>query len=238
MKRLKNPKALSKNKTGSSGAGEGAAKTSLVEEPTWDQVEVPVQKVPDSRVSTRSTSPIVYDEALFERAVTQWQFGDWEGLVCLDRNAIESHPERVKLALMIAVAHLQVGSQPESRSLFAAAVEWGCTKKSIAQFLVSGAHNSMGKAAVILGDEQRALAHFDCSIRTAVSSGAANLLLPARITLQLSQLKLTGGQPAFLPHLWSVVTQELPAKWPPDHDVGLQIERVSDGENIKFDSTE
>ena len=38
------------------------------------------------------------DENLLERARTQWQFGDWNSFAQLDRDTLQHHPDRAKLA--------------------------------------------------------------------------------------------------------------------------------------------
>jgi hypothetical protein len=52
-------------------------------------------------------SLVPYDENLLARSRTQWQFGDWESLAKLDRDALQHHPDRAKLALLAAAGHLQ-----------------------------------------------------------------------------------------------------------------------------------
>jgi len=47
---------------------------------------------------------VAYDENLLEKYRGLWQSGDWEDLVTLDSNILEHHPDRAKLALIIASA--------------------------------------------------------------------------------------------------------------------------------------
>ena len=66
----------------------------------FNTVSVPTPSVNESHA---------YDSQLLDKAHTQWQFGDWAGLVALQRDSIETHPERAKLALLVAAGHQQVG---------------------------------------------------------------------------------------------------------------------------------
>jgi hypothetical protein len=63
------------------------------------------------------TPPVPYDEALLDRARTQWQFGDWESLAAITQEHIQHHPDRAKLALLAAAGMQQMGplSQPGQR---------------------------------------------------------------------------------------------------------------------------
>ncbi len=50
--------------------------------------------------SYNTAHPVPYDENLLERARTQWQFGDWASLMKLERDTLQHHPDRAKLALL------------------------------------------------------------------------------------------------------------------------------------------
>jgi hypothetical protein len=101
-----------------------------------------------------------YDPELLDRARMQWQFGDWESLTQLDLHTLEHHPERAKLALVVATAWQQTNDHTTARRFIKLAKEWGCDKKLMAQLLVAGVHNTLGCAAIVNKDEQRAARHF------------------------------------------------------------------------------
>lgn len=131
-----------------------------------------------------------YDENLLERAKTQWQFGDWQSLAAIDHNSLEHHPERAKLALLAAAGHAQLGNTATARQFIGLAEDWGCSKRLIAQILISGVHNSLGLAAANIGQETRALDHFKSSITIGTAGSDTRLLIIARVNQQLSQLNL------------------------------------------------
>jgi hypothetical protein len=128
------------------------------------------------------------DMGLTQRTRTQWHFGDWASLAQLQREAIHNHPDRAHLALMAAAGRLQTGADMQAREYIALAQEWGCSKVHLSQVLISGVHNSLGRAASVLGDPNRALDHYCASLHAAAPGDDARLLTHARESEQLFQL--------------------------------------------------
>ena len=139
---------------------------------------------------------VPYDENLLERARTQWQFGDWDNLVKLQRDSIEHHPERAKLALLVAAGHQQTGDITAVREFVQLALEWGCDKKLISRVLVAGVYNILGKAAAIGGQQDKTLGLFEESVRLGEPGGELRLITKARTTKQLGQI----SQKRIAPH--------------------------------------
>ena len=133
---------------------------------------------------------VAYDEDLLERSRTQWQFGDWNSLIKLERAALQHHPDREKLALLAAAGHTQIGNLVEARKFTRLAQDWGCSKKLISQLLISGVHNTLGRVFVLSGQQSRALSYFDSAISIVVPKGEVRLLSRARSNEQLEQLGL------------------------------------------------
>lgn len=121
-----------------------------------------------------------YDKHLFERARTQWQFGDWESLAQIERESLYHHPQRASLALLAAAGHQQSGNMDTTREFTRLAKEWGASKKMISQVLIAGVYNTLGKASALCGQQQRAIGHFQESLRTARDGGDVRLLTQAR----------------------------------------------------------
>jgi SAM-dependent methyltransferase len=129
------------------------------------------------------------DEALLHQARIQWQFGDWASLASITHDQVQHHPDRAKLALLAASGLHQVGRADEAKALIGQALDWGCSPHFARQIVVSGIHNTLGRANAILGNEQEAVRHFGA----AVDTGAQNtdhLVQIARATLQLNQIGL------------------------------------------------
>lgn len=133
---------------------------------------------------------VPYDEYLLERSRTQWQFGDWVSLAKLERDTLQHHPDRAKLALLAAAGHLQQGNSQAARQFTRLAQDWGCSKKLISQILISGVHNSLGRAAAVGGQTMRALQHFRSSIEVGAANSEVRLLTEARVNQQITQLGL------------------------------------------------
>ena len=131
-----------------------------------------------------------YDETLPEQSRTQSRLANWAGLTQLNRETLQHHPDRAKLALLAAAGHLQQGDSQAAREFTRLAQDWGCSKKLISQILISGIHNSLGRAAAVSGQAQRALQHFQSSIQAGAANSEVRLLTEARVLQQLTQLGL------------------------------------------------
>ena len=137
---------------------------------------------------------VPYDENLLERARTQWQFGDWASLANIARETLQHHPDRAKLALLVATANLQENRDDLARQFIRLAQDWGCNKKLIAQILISGVHNSLGRAAAVGNQATRAMQHFENAITLVSPGGEVRLLAKARGSEQLAQLGINGAR--------------------------------------------
>lgn len=155
-------------------------------------------KQPVAVVETQAEQAVVpYDENLLERARTQWQFGDWESLTQLDRDTLQHHPDRAKLALLAAAGHLQIDNSDQARQFIRLAQDWGVSKKLVSQIIIAGVHNSLGRVAAVSGQQARALQHFQNAFTTGTPGNDSRLLTQARAVEQLSQLGLAATQTSF-----------------------------------------
>jgi cephalosporin hydroxylase len=137
-----------------------------------------------------------YAENLLERTRTQWQFGDWKSLSNLHRDALEHHPERARLAALVAAGHLQLADTNAARHFIRLALKWGCSKKLVGQILVAGVYNSLGRAAAIAGQQDCAAAYFHSSVAVGTPESDSALIGVARTNHQLAQV---GGLHAGVP---------------------------------------
>lgn len=152
----------------------------------------------ESEELANETYVVPYDEQLLERSRTQWQFGDWQSLSQLNRNTLQHHPDRAKLALLAAAGRLQTGQASEAKQFIRLAQDWGVNKKLISQILIAGVHNSIGRAAVIGNQQHRAFQHFESAITIGTPGTDAKLLAQVRCGQQLSQIgmeTLRNGHP-------------------------------------------
>jgi hypothetical protein len=154
-----------------------------------DHSETETTVVVESSENTDSRL-VPYDENMLERSRTQWQFGDWQSLAQLQRETLQHHPDRAKLALLAAAGHQHLGNMSAARQFTRLAQDWGCNKKLISQILIAGVHNTLGRAAAIGGRQQQALQHFENSVKIATPGGDLRLLVQARAREELAQLGL------------------------------------------------
>ncbi|HCN70051.1 MAG TPA: hypothetical protein DIT03_17820, partial [Candidatus Accumulibacter sp.] len=108
----------------------------------------------------------------------------------IDRETLQHHPDRAKLALLAAAAHLQTNDTAAARQLTRLAVDWGCGKRLVTQILVAGVHNSLARAAALAGQQARALGHFESAIATGSPASEVRLATRARTGEQFAQLGL------------------------------------------------
>jgi len=125
------------------------------------------------------------NEALdvMDRARSQLLADDWPSLAQIDDAddaTLEQHPQRARLALMRAEAHLQLGQAVQARLHAVRALAWGCERRLAARVLLAGAHHTLARAALAAGDEGRASGHFNLSLPATLLPNEARHLLQAR----------------------------------------------------------
>ena len=134
---------------------------------------------------------VPYDENLLERSRTQWQFGDWASLAAISRETLQHHPDRAKLALLTAAGHQGLGNAAQARQYTRLAIDWGCSKKLVTQILISGVHNTLGRAVSFGGQQNKALKHFESAISIGTPGSDVGLITQARAIEQIRQTGLT-----------------------------------------------
>ncbi len=125
---------------------------------------------------------------LFEKAVTQWRFGNWNALTKLSLDYIKTQSERSTIALLVAAGHLQNNDLQEARQFVWSAKKWGCSKTQISRILIASVHNSLGRAAAVAGQQPRAYRHFKSAILVGTPDCEIKLIAQTRMTEQLKQI--------------------------------------------------
>lgn len=128
------------------------------------------------------------DKNLLQRTITQWQFGDWYSLSQLNRDAIQYHPDRAKLALLGGTGRLQTGQIDEGKQYIRLAKDWGVSKNMLTRILAACVHYSLGRAAAIAGEQDLAIQHFQSALSTGTPGSEARLFVQARTSYQYQQL--------------------------------------------------
>lgn len=129
-----------------------------------------------------------YDEGLLDQAKFLWAQGEWFRLIALDISDLEPNPDRAKLCLVVACAHLQLAQSKEARVYLDHALRWGCDKNLLSQLLVSGVHNTLGRAAAASGNLEKLNLHFREAVQGLGNGSAIAHLAQKRCENELSQI--------------------------------------------------
>lgn len=128
------------------------------------------------------------DQYLLERSNAQWDLGDWDSLANIDDKAIQLHPDRSILALLAASGHQQLGDMDAMHKFIQLAQDWGCCKTRLIEVLISGVYNTLGKAAALSGQQQKANKYFETAVVIGNSDDDVCLLKHARVRSQIEAL--------------------------------------------------
>lgn len=147
-----------------------------------------------------STTP---GPSILAQSTMWWLLGDWDALLAIGSEELESHPGRAELALYIAAAELQKnGNTTVAKHLIQRSAEWGCAKEKIKRILLSGVYNSLGRVNKIAGSEARSSQHFERAFSTISPIKDMILLSEVRRKYQLLQIETgrsTGEKNDILP---------------------------------------
>jgi hypothetical protein len=130
-----------------------------------------------------------HDPNLLDVSRIQWQHGDWAELARLDDETLTNHPERARLALIVAAAHAQLGDTGQARVYAGRALDWGCNRTVAAQVLISSAHNALARVATAMQDPS-ASAHFTAALGIVEPNGDLPLLSRSRQIRETARMGL------------------------------------------------
>lgn len=122
-----------------------------------------------------------YDETLLDACRTRWQLADWDRLADIDPDNLLHHPQRARIALLVAAAHWQLGQTQQAQRHMQRALDWGASRRQIAQVLISGIHHSLACAYMTVGELDDAKRHDLESLRLGGVPGDVELLAAARL---------------------------------------------------------
>jgi len=127
------------------------------------------------------------NDSHLERAWTQWQFGDWASLVRLDHDVLRTHRDGGLLSLLAATAHLQLGDLEAARICLHLAKAGDCGQQLIAKTLISGVHNTLGRALAVNDQLNKASSHFEAAVELSPMPLDVKLVQKARKTTELAR---------------------------------------------------
>lgn len=109
-----------------------------------------------------------------------WAIADWDALRSLGPADLAGSEDRARGALFVAAAHMHFGDMFASTVMCRQALEWGATRQSLIAILASGLHNTAGRIALLMQDNQQASTHFEASIRAIKSNTSTPQVVFAR----------------------------------------------------------
>jgi FkbM family methyltransferase len=129
-------------------------------------------------------------EMKISRLRTAWRTGDWETLANLSVRSLAHDPERHLIALLAASAQQQLGRHDEARNNVRLALGWGCPPRLVAQILIAGVHNTLGRAAALSRDTARSQQHFHAAVLPSANESDMPLLGQVRSLREMTRLDL------------------------------------------------
>ncbi len=120
----------------------------------------PPAEAPTPTLIDPAAAPAPFQTLTLARAKGHWLIGDWQALAQLDDSTIERHEARDRVALLAASAHLQLDAPERAAALLRRALAWGCDRQLAARLLISGVHNTLGRAAALRRDAPALERHF------------------------------------------------------------------------------
>ncbi len=157
------------------------------------------------------------DQLLIE-AKSFWFFGDWQALINIPEDKIESHAERANIILLVASGYQQLGDFLQAERYCRTALEWGCDNKSVAKVCIAGAYNIIGRIAALQGDETKLKVAFLAAVDVgskkdtelvahsrAVREMASLGLLPQAAGLVDNRIKQLAGRPSEISNVASSI---------------------------------
>ncbi len=129
-------------------------------------------------------------EISLSRAKMLWLFGEWRMLAELGNHELSDHPERDRLALFTASGYSQLGEKEPAERWIRKALEWGCSPRLVAQVLIAGVHNTLGRVSALKKDEPRTARHFGAATAVGASEQEAAMVRHARSVKEMARLGL------------------------------------------------
>jgi FkbM family methyltransferase len=127
--------------------------------------------------------------ANLEVAKTNWTLGEWEALAEIDTTSHEQHVIDPSLLTYSAIGHLQLGNITTAKRLCHEALVAGLPKINLAKLLIASVHNTLGRAAAVLGSESQSKKHFSAAFADTIST-AQTIACQQRTIREMTRLGL------------------------------------------------
>lgn len=129
------------------------------------------------------------DERVLNLARSYWQFGQWDKLAAFSVSDFDEHPERGKLALLVASANQQLGQQQQVAHLIEQAISWGVALPQVRRVLVAGFCQTLARIALISGAQSKADLLLTSSVDLAMPGADHDLWLPIQRNIAVNHIE-------------------------------------------------
>lgn len=102
-----------------------------------------------------------------------WEKADWETLGGVTLTDLETLEGRGRLALFVAAAQIHLGNELKANMMVRQALDWGAAQADMIGILSAGLHNTAGRIALLLGDNDQATSQFSESVGPAATGADA-----------------------------------------------------------------
>ena len=155
-------------------------------------IKAPLRADPQMQILRESEAMALQSDADVQigHLRTAWCMGDWETLAKVSIRGLTHHPERHRIALLVASAQQQLGQHDEARHNVRLALSWGCAPRFVAQILIAGVHNTLGRAAALTRDTDRSKQHFHAAVLPSATEVDMPLLSQVRSLREMTRLDL------------------------------------------------
>lgn len=121
----------------------------------------------------------------------QWQVGEWHKLTQYAKEELQQQNTKADMALMVAVAWLQLGESEQAKLCITWSQNWGASKSLLAKYLLSGLDNALGLANLTLdSNSDKAIQHLQASLEQGCGDTDIEIALSARLNQQKHFIEL------------------------------------------------
>lgn len=125
----------------------------------------------------------------FEEIHQAWQNGRWNFLARLDNAELIAYANRADLALYAACGYQQLDDMEGLQRCTRLALEWGCPREKLKQYLAAGIHNTLATSDVLGGQLESAAKNFTAALSVDQQTKPNKRLIKIRMRSQLKRLK-------------------------------------------------
>lgn len=131
-----------------------------------------------------------YDASALTSAKSKWMFGDWDELCRFNIRDYSNHPDRDKIALLIAAGHQQLNNLEEAKKHTHLARTWGCDNQLVAKVLIAGVENSLANMNALTGNTEKAMQYFENSLSLLGNNSEKKVITEGRAVREMSKIGL------------------------------------------------